>query len=166
MIFSKRVIGILDFGFWIYRSSLGILGAPASCWRVWATQPFAGRDAGAPSGRCSPHSVFRIPHSTLPSPHDQSAAGAVFLRCETGAQIFDDLIVERLAMWTPALGFGEPFHTGAQTLESQNEGRAIELAVDGISQAREEQEFAILNGFICEILKVRVDHTASRSGWG
>ena len=75
------------------------------------------------------------------------------------AQVFDDLVVELLAMCAPTFGTGESFHAGAQSAEMQHQWPAVHLALQRVPEAWKEGEFTAKFGFVGKFLQVGLNHS-------
>src|SRR5262245_7357640 len=133
MIFSNRVIAILS-------------------WTIWWIR----RESRLPRrARGSHDSRFLLPH-------DQRAPVAAIFRVQTLAQVFDDVVVQRLASRSPAPGAGELLDARAQSAESQQCWSSVILATDGVAQARKKEQLTALGNFAGQCAQIRFDHTQCR----
>src|SRR6185503_19723769 len=94
----------------------------------------------------------------MASPNHQRAVRAGLLCTQTAAEIIDDLIVERLALRSPALGAHELLHALAQSSKAQQQRRSVQFAPERVTQARKENQLAAQARFAGQLLEVRFDN--------
>jgi len=70
-------------------------------------------------------------------------------------QVFNNLVVEFLAAWTPLLGAGEFAYGLAQAFHAKQFRFAVEVSVNLISQCAEENHLQSFTDLVCEIMQIR-----------